>query len=1136
MSSGQQRLDFDAGDPATTRDEEARRLAIDPSRNVALEASAGTGKTRVLVDRYVGLLAAGVEPRQILAITFTRKAAAEMRQRILDELSRRFAAGAFTSERWRAIRDRLGDIAISTIDAFCLALLREFPLEADVDPGFELADESETPRLVDLALDRALRAGRALAVDDDSIALLFADLGEFQIRQGLARLIDRRLVATRALATFTRGPHVNIDETVERFVSGLRAAIAALPGGPGGADAFIHSGPDDQDYHAFARDLRRLLSPDVLTPAEFQARLGRVRDYLLTQKGEPRKRLEFKKALFRSNTDYERHKAAVLALGPHMATLLERYRHAINRVLARAVQRLLAIALEAYRDTMQKQNVLDFSEVLSRTLQLLRQMDEFSRSRFRLESRYQHVLVDEFQDTSRAQWELVELLVRSWGEGDGPGAGPFPPSIFIVGDRKQSIYGFRDAEVEVLEGAARYIQALRPLGQVRHAITRSFRSVRELLAFINDAFALVEKQPEREDAFRYNEDDAFPLTDVVSAAPGAQAESEAIGIALTASDEAQAEAVAEEIARLLLEQAVVRDRQTGVRRAIRPGDIAILFRTRESHRLFEAALGRRRVPFYVYKGLGFFDADEIKDVLALMAFLAAPDANLRAASFLRSRFIRLSDAALTTLAPNLAAAITSEATPDLPAMADDDRVRLELARSSARRWLAFVDRLPPAELVDRVLAESAYMAEIAGQGEQQARENLKKIRGLLRRLQNRGYATLSRVVEHFSRLTAGGDESNAIVDAEDAVNLMTVHAAKGLEFPVVIVANIARGSGGTPDAIRVMPAPFRDGEEGQPAVAIGEHQSEADRDADAREAEETKRLLYVAFTRARDRLYIAATLDRSGRFAPVKGSLGRVLSADLALFMSMAAADTATASHLWVGPSGAHRVLSIRPPEGEPRVLPAPEVERVAVDDLRPLEPLPIRRLPATASMIADVLEGPSRESLAVSEPARRSGWREGGPSSQLAGRLVHRALEARLGMGTRAEACLSSATSAALEALVRDEERTDDDVSGALDRARALYARILDREDLRALFTSGAVEHEVEFSLRRADGADSTIIRGAIDCLVHDIDDNRVSVLEIKTGAPSPQHEAQLAIYVTAARALFPTAQIEGRMVYLNQ
>src|SRR5439155_17413560 len=128
-------------------DAAARRAAVDPSQNIVLEASAGTGKTRVLVERYINLLLAGVDPDNILAITFTRKAAAEMRQRIVERLMEASRTSQLDAKRWRDLRERLSDIAISTIDAFCLSLLREFPLEADVDPGFALADDTEVSRL-----------------------------------------------------------------------------------------------------------------------------------------------------------------------------------------------------------------------------------------------------------------------------------------------------------------------------------------------------------------------------------------------------------------------------------------------------------------------------------------------------------------------------------------------------------------------------------------------------------------------------------------------------------------------------------------------------------------------------------------------------------------------------------------------------------------------------------------------------------------------------------------------------------------------------------------------------------------------------------------------------------------------------
>ena len=129
---------------------------------MVLEASAGTGKTHVLVDRYLNLLSRGVEPANILAITFTRKAAAEMRGRIVSELRKRADAAGPDQQIWRDMRDRSGDVDISTIDAFCLSLLREFPLEANLDPGFEMADETQVPRLMEEALDQALDIGRGL--------------------------------------------------------------------------------------------------------------------------------------------------------------------------------------------------------------------------------------------------------------------------------------------------------------------------------------------------------------------------------------------------------------------------------------------------------------------------------------------------------------------------------------------------------------------------------------------------------------------------------------------------------------------------------------------------------------------------------------------------------------------------------------------------------------------------------------------------------------------------------------------------------------------------------------------------------------------------------------------------------------
>src|SRR5262245_33390649 len=346
----QGRFEFSA-EPARseTADERARRLAVDPLRNVALEASAGTGKTRVLVDRYVRLLEAGVAPRNILAITFTRKAAAEMRQRVMATLRQRQREGGITPARWREIRDAFGDIGISTIDAFCLSLLHEFPLESGVDPGFGLADETETPRYVESSLDSALAIGRAISLDDADVALLFTELGEPRLRKALTALLDRRLVARDALNRFLRGREMSVEAACQRLLHALRGALSSIP-----VQAFIATGPDVPLFELIAHETRALMADPPPGPARLRALLDRLAELVLTQKGEPRKRPLHTKIEFRSPGDYERHKVIIAGLGPHVQAAIATFKRDLNLVLARGVRRLFAIALDEYRRTLDK--------------------------------------------------------------------------------------------------------------------------------------------------------------------------------------------------------------------------------------------------------------------------------------------------------------------------------------------------------------------------------------------------------------------------------------------------------------------------------------------------------------------------------------------------------------------------------------------------------------------------------------------------------------------------------------------------------------------------------------------------------------------------------------------------------------
>jgi ATP-dependent helicase/nuclease subunit A len=1090
------------------RDREGRLRAVDPRYNVALEASAGTGKTRVLVERYINLLRAGVDPSNILAMTFTRKAAAEMRERIVATLRDAAARGEIAPARWRELRDRTDDIAISTIDAFCLSLLREFPLEADLDPGFDIADETEVPRLIDESLDRALRTCRTLAREDEHVALVFAQLGDRRARRGLSALLNRRLVAPAVLDKYLQsGPgDLTVAVATNRAAAALLGVFTAMSRG---LDGFLETGPPEPLFLLLARNLRRLeeslATATPLDPAIVQAIYARVRAYFLTDQGEPRKRIAFTKSQFVSERVWAAHRDLVVNHAASIRETFDRYKRDLNVLVSRGILRMYRIAETEYRRTLDAHAVLDFADLLERTLDLLRQMDEFAQSRYRLESRYHHVLVDEFQDTSRAQWELVSLLVQSWGAGAGlASSGPLSPSIFIVGDRKQSIYGFRDADVSILDDARRFIEALRPEGDARRTISRSFRAVPALLAFVNDVARDVPKVIHRGDAFRYAEEDQFPV------APTIDVPFSPLGLITAGSPEACADATAAEIARLLAEETVVRDKTTGTARRMTPSDVAILFRTRDSHREYEEALERRGIGAYVYKGLGFFDADEIKDVLALLWYLADPLSDMRAAALLRSRFARISDDGLRRLAPHIAAAIGG--LPTVAAELDaEDAATLRRLRDVSARWRDLVDRVPPAELLDLVLADSAYFVEMRGPRWPQARENLKKIRALIRRIQNRGYATLGRIAAHLDRL-AVGDESNAVIDAMDAVNLMTVHAAKGLEFPVVFAVNLARGTGGFRDPIRVVAGAG----DHDVSVAVGDFRSDADEDAAAREAEESKRLLYVALTRARDRLYLGSVL-KDGTLQPGRGSLAAVLPQTL--IEQFAAAGEVVE---WRASSGdVHRFRCLRDSD-------------IANRDSSPIKPEPTNPEsrfpnPGVEPLNDFAAARVSVASVVSTETGRGRVHPTPVTSARFIGTLVHRLLQ-RIGIQDSGSGSRDARPIRDIAAhLVRSDEADDvDDLEATVNAACEAYESICACEDVRGLYQSGRALHEVPFTM----SMDGRIVRGTIDCVVETAP-GAFTLLEFKTGRERSEDRQQVQLYLQALRRLFPGSSIDARVVY---
>ena len=1085
-------------------DQDARDFAVDPRHHVVLEASAGTGKTRVLVDRFVRLLDAGVDPRHILAITFTRKAAAEMRDRVLSTLAARARTDRAFRTRWHELADRVADIQVSTIDAFCFSLLREFPLEAGVDPAFEVADETEMARFSAEALDLTFRAIRGLIAEDPHVRLLLAEVPGATLRDALAGLIDRRHLLVPAVATFvSRHVRATTSEAVAaEFVDAIAAVVASSEMGPVLADGPRGAG----DFDWLAADLAAVDRLRAASPARVRQFEGRVRAYFLNKDGTPRSMAAKRfKPFFASDESRKRHDRAVKATAPGLVDAFARFDAGVDGLLARGLLRVLAVATRMYEGLLEEHALLDFAGMLDRAVTLLSRQEEFARSRLKLQSRYHHVLVDEFQDTSRPQWRLIELLIDAWSEGDTD----TPTSIFVVGDRKQSIYRFRQAEVALLDEAARKIGVLSGGRSATRSITHSFRAVPELLAFVNAIGAELATPATTDGGFRYDESDRFPAPE---AAQGARRDGEPVlGIIAEPTPAASAAALALEIERLLA-TATVRDRHSAPRRA-RPDDIAILFRTRAGHRIVEDALTARGIRSYVYKGLGFFDAPEVQDLQALLRYLARPDSDLCAAAWLRSRFVRLSDVALARLAPDFSRAILDPAFDAAAAGLDGiDAALVARARADVPRWLEWAAHLTPGVVVDRVMAECAYARELSGRRLDQARENVKKVRALIRRVENRGYATLDRIASYFETLGAG-EESNAIVAASGCVHLMTIHAAKGLEFPIVFLVNLHAGARGA-GAISVLE---RD-TQGEPHVAFGRT---AETDAEERRnRDELRRLLYVAVTRARDRLYLSGDLDAQGRLQRRQSSLAQLLPHGLAdRFAEASATDRAEVEWVRGGESFALRVC--RAPEDAAPVQTAAPDEDGAPLDLADLAPA----MPVVRSAVEAADHAPGGAAREVAEAAADEKW--SGADRRLVGTVVHRVLA----RGLAEDASEADVESAALAVVTPAELADVADGPGLLRHAATVARQIRRQPDVARALRLGRAHFEVPFSYRPPDRP-GMLVRGAVDCLV-EMGDGRFLVLEFKTGQRREADADQAGLYVAALEFALGKGTISAQIVY---
>ena len=844
---------------------------LSPGKDIVVTAGAGTGKTRTLVARFLSLLAEGNPLRAVVAITFTNKAAREMRNRVREEVRKYLLKGQLSEQEranWQRIYEGLDGARISTIHSLAGDILRQHPAELGLDPEFELLDEGQSARMKALAVEAAL----AWAGGDDLASGLFSIFGAWKLRRILGELLHKRLDVASVLSSLPEDVWAAWEpaliEPIRTFVEDpvVRSGLEGLTSLK--ADGTMDRAQEAGDL--LVDDLRIVIDAwqtiDESSQQEDWVQVSRslrlLRDHL-KQKGRgenwaPAKPRAVIKELQRIYQETIGKAEFDLAVDRKLAT-----------EVIPALRALFHYADQYYAAAREQINGLDFDDLEGLILHLF---NDFPDVLTYWQGEIQALLVDEYQDTNARQRELVNLLT---GGGN---------QLFIVGDGKQSIYRFRGADVAVFRQEQKRIAGK---GESCH-LERSYRSHSLLLENLNsmlapvlgDAADLPYLEPFSELKSGREEPPKLDLPAYVEVHL-------ALGSKAAGAGNLAAEAVA---ARLLA--ILGRDVGGDGSDQINYGDVAVLCRASSSFSDFEGAFEKAGIPYTTISGQGFFERPEIRDVLNALRVFTDPENDLALAGLMRSPASGFPDGFLLDVRDFQRAeklgSLYEAARVYKTQGAGDDRLNLDSFLSMVEEYAALAGRVTTAELISRFLESTAYAAGLTLAGLERSVNNLRK---LVADAQASGIVNLIDFLNYVAEIRdVAVREGEAQMVSEGAVQIMTVHQAKGLEFPVVILGDAAKRGRFTRDILLddqfglIPPFSIQRVEEdpaGRPFILSGrsfayEIALEAER---LKEEAETNRLLYVAATRAQDLLIIsgaAGNPTRDHKLPTLAGWLGKL--------------------------------------------------------------------------------------------------------------------------------------------------------------------------------------------------------------------------------------------------------------------
>jgi len=816
--------------------DDRERAVRDLDESFLVEAAAGTGKTTLLIDRIMALLESGkTRLSRVVAITFTEKAAGELKIRIRKAIEERVARAAPPDRStWRAALNELDGMSVGTIHSFCAELIRERPVEAGVEPGFAVADELTSNLLFREAWDEWL----AQQMVPDNMPLRRAILLGISCEDR-----PNRSAGLYSLAT-TLSQHAD-----------LASSLSAIE--PPDEERLICLVRELDEVARALGEIEKSCDHDEGDPGSQQIR--RITEWVSARRGDdldsliPWLRVGPKVNKNAGNKRNWSPPEALRSAKNLFGTFLERVAELRLGVGHRVVCDLLVWLrsfLDRYQQAKALHRVLDFQDLLIRARDMLKR-HRAAREHFKLA--FDYILVDEFQDTDPLQTEIVFFLCERPGEfaSEWDAVRLVPGKLFMVGDPKQSIYGFRRADLQ-LYGRVRHL--IEKSGQIL-ALRVNFRSSPNLTEEVNALFRIL-MRGQSGDRFEPEHVDLVPHRTLASPAEGVWilTPPESLpGETLNASRWKRLEsgAIAACIRRLVDGREVVRD-PGGASRSIRFGDIAILLRNTTGLEMLEDALRAYDVPYEVAGGKYYYSRREFQELLTVLRAIENPYDAFNVVHALRSPFFGQSD---YDLVEHFAAGGTFHYTEPLPPSCD----RLANAFAVLGELHRKRNEWPPARLLDELFqrTQALQIYAMKPHGKQRV-ANLLKVKDLARGLSSAIVLTFSRFVRWLAQMeNMGQDEAESpIAEApdDDFVSVMTFHKAKGLEFPVVFLAHLAAGS--RKDNFCVI-----DRETGRISLKLGESAMTPDWDdakdlQSRREDGEARRLLYVAMTRARDRLIL----------------------------------------------------------------------------------------------------------------------------------------------------------------------------------------------------------------------------------------------------------------------------------------